>query len=87
MNVWKPIAIASSSALAVLLACGGGQVAVTTAGAGQPHMETARDHISAAKAELQAAESNKGGHRETALGLCDNAIAEINAGIEYAKTH
>jgi|HubBroStandDraft_5_1064220.scaffolds.fasta_scaffold632721_2 hypothetical protein len=87
MNIWKPIAIASSSVLAVLLACGGGEVVVRSAGAGQPHMEAALDHLQQARVSLDRAEPNKGGHRERAMELIDQAINEVNAGIEFARTH
>ena len=87
MNLWKPVAIVSSSALAVLLACGGGAVAVRPAAADQPHMESARDHIQAAHGELEHAEANKGGHRERAIALLDQALGEVNAGIEFARGH
>jgi hypothetical protein len=87
MNIWKPIAIASSSVLALILACGGGEVVVRTAGADQPHMEAARDHLHQARASLDRAEPNKGGHRERAIELVDQAINEVNAGIEFARTH
>jgi hypothetical protein len=85
-NVWKLIAIASTLGMMLSLACHA-SVAVNSASAEQPHMQSARDHLQAAKAELQAADPNKGGHRENAMGLCDQAIAEVNAGIEYARTH
>ena len=35
-------------------------------------------------AELAAATPNKGGHREKAMGLIDQAIGEIRAGIAFA---
>ncbi|HKE56622.1 MAG TPA: hypothetical protein VKB46_07970 [Pyrinomonadaceae bacterium] len=53
----------------------------------QPHMEAARDSLQKAKAELQVAEHNKGGHRAKAVGLVNNAIAEVNRGIQFAKKH
>ena len=37
-----------------------------------------------ARAELGRAEPNKGGHREKAMGLIDQAIAEVRAGIAFA---
>jgi len=87
MNFWKPIAILSSAGLVVLLACGGGEAVVRPAGAGQPNMEAARDHLQQARAALDRAEPNKGGHRERAIGLVDQAIGEVSGGIEYARTH
>jgi hypothetical protein len=87
MNIWKPIAIASSSVLAVLLACGGGEVIVRRAGADQPNMQAAREQLQGARGSLERAEPNKGGHRERAIELVDQAINEVNAGIEFARTH
>jgi len=87
MNFWKPVAIVSSSGLAILLACGGGEVVVRPAGADQPRMEAAREHLQHARGELDRAEPNKGGHRERAIELVDQAIGEVNAGIEFARTH
>ncbi|HEY8077153.1 MAG TPA: hypothetical protein VIF62_23665 [Labilithrix sp.] len=89
MNVYKPIAIVSTSALVVLLACGGGNEAVhpAHAGAEQPHMVAARDHLREARASLDRAEANKGGHREKAIELVDGAIRQVDDGIEWAKTH
>ena len=41
----------------------------------------------AQRAELEAANSDKGGHRAKAIGLVDEAIGEVQAGIEFARTH
>jgi hypothetical protein len=40
--------------------------------------------LQSARAELAAATPNKGGHRERALGLIDQAIGEVRAGIAFA---
>lgn len=53
----------------------------------QPHMEAALAHLSEAKAELLAATPNKGGHREAAIGLVDQAIVQVREGIAFAATH
>jgi inosine/xanthosine triphosphate pyrophosphatase family protein len=50
-------------------------------------MEAAREHIQAAHGELEHAEPNKGGHRERAIALLDQALGEVNAGIEFARSH
>ena len=50
----------------------------------QPHMTASLDLLQSARAELTAATPNKGGHRERALGLIDQAIAEVRAGIAFA---
>jgi hypothetical protein len=54
---------------------------------GQPHMRSALDHLLAAKSELQAATSDKGGHRVRAIQLVDEAVVEIQRGMEYARGH
>jgi hypothetical protein len=87
MSLCKVIAIASSTALAVLLACGGGAVVVRPAAAGQPNMEAAREHLQSARSFLERAEPNKGGHRERAIELVDRAIGQVNEGIEFARAH
>jgi hypothetical protein len=52
---------------------------------GQPHMRNALDHLMAAKAELQSARTDKGGHRVRAIELVDEAAAEVQRGIDYAR--
>ena len=53
----------------------------------QPHMEASIGLLQSARAELAAATPNKGGHRERALGMIDQAIGEVRAGIAFAATH
>ena len=53
----------------------------------QPYMEAARADLQKAKAELLVAEHNKGGHRAKAVGLVNQAITEVNRGIDYARRH
>jgi hypothetical protein len=50
----------------------------------QPHMSETITILQSARAELTAATPNKGGHRERALGLIDQAIAEVRAGMAFA---
>ena len=40
-----------------------------------------------ARTELAAATPTKGGHRERALVLVDQAIAEVREGISFTATH
>ena len=49
--------------------------------AAQPHMQNALAALQSARAELQVAEANKGGHRVTAIRLVNEAISEVQAGI------
>ena len=50
----------------------------------QPHMGETLGFLQSARGELAAATPNKGGHRERALALIDQAIAEVRAGIAFA---
>jgi len=53
--------------------------------ADQPHMEAALDHLLAAKQELEVATADKGGHRAEAILLVNEAIDQVERGIEYAR--
>jgi hypothetical protein len=50
----------------------------------QPHMNESIALLQSARGELAAATPNKGGHRERALGLIDQAVSEVRAGIALA---
>ncbi len=62
-------------------------VSTTTADAYQGNMERALSSLYDALASLREASSNKGGHRVTAMNLIQQAIAETQAGIEFADEH
>ena len=49
----------------------------------QPHMREAIRLLRDARAQLDKAEADKGGHRVAAIGKVDEAIAEVQAGIDY----
>ena len=59
--------------------------AVNTVRAEQPHMRRALEHLRAARAELQAAEHNKGGWRLRAIENTDRAIRETENGMSVAR--
>jgi hypothetical protein len=61
--------------------------AIGVAVADQPHMHNALDDLRAARHQLDVAEADKGGHRVTAIGLVDQAITEVQAGIDYDRHH
>jgi hypothetical protein len=63
-------------------AAAGGSIACATA-QGQPNMYNALQSLRNARAELYHATPNKGGHRERAISLVDQAIGETEAGIAY----
>jgi hypothetical protein len=50
----------------------------------QPHMYQSIGLLQSARGELVASTPNKGGHRERAIGLIDQAIDEVRAGIAFA---
>lgn len=75
-------------ALAILLVAVSSAVAQAPASSGafdQPQMQTARTDLQKARAKLNAATSDKGGHRNNALAAVNNAIAEINAGMRFDR--
>jgi hypothetical protein len=74
----RMLAVVMVSALAGA-AIGGAAVAEQT------HMLNALSDLRAARSELAAAKENKGGHRDAAINLVDQAIDEVNAGIAYAQ--
>ena len=53
----------------------------------QPDMTAALQHLREAQRNLESASRDKGGHRETALQLISQAIAEVEAGIQYDNRH
>jgi hypothetical protein len=55
--------------------------------ADQPHMHSALQSLQAAKAQLEKADHDKGGHRVRAEQLVSQALAEVRAGIAYDRTH
>jgi hypothetical protein len=75
----------TSSARAMLLGAAiAASVGVGYAIGAQPHMNESVAFLQSARGELQAATPNKGGHRERAIGLIDQAIGEVRAGIAFA---
>jgi hypothetical protein len=75
----------TSSARAMLLGAAiAASVGVGYAIGAQPHMNESIGFLQSARGELQAATPNKGGHRERAIGLIDQAIGEVRAGIAFA---
>jgi len=51
----------------------------------QPHMLAALDHLKDARAQLEMAEHNKGGHRVEAIKLTNAAIEEVKRGMEAGE--
>ncbi len=55
------------------------------AAADQPHMRSALERLRAARGELAITERNKGGHRERALRFVDDAIGQVELGIQFVR--
>jgi hypothetical protein len=53
----------------------------------EPHMSAALGHLQQAKAELEKAAPNKGGHREKAMELVNQAIQQVEEGEKYYMEH
>jgi hypothetical protein len=63
----------------------GGLLSATLTRADQPNMRNALSQLQAAKTSLEAASHNKGGHRENAIRLVNQAIAEVQLGMDVAR--
>ena len=55
--------------------------------ADQPHMQAALEHLRAARAELDRADADKGGHRAKAITLVNDAIAQVERGMQFDRRH
>jgi hypothetical protein len=53
----------------------------------QPEMTAAIQHLREAQKNLEVASHDKGGHRANALQHINQAMAEVEAGIQYDNTH
>lgn len=51
----------------------------------QPHMQRALDNLRQAKNNLEAATTDKGGHRKKAIGYVNDAIDEVKKGIDAGE--
>ena len=71
----------------IALAAGSAALLASPAMADQGNMDAALRQLGQALESLRRAQSNKGGNRERAIGLVEQAIAETQAGIEYARLH
>jgi hypothetical protein len=55
--------------------------------AAQPHMQAALSNLRAAKRSLERADSDKGGHRNRAIALVNDAISEVEKGVSFDRHH
>ena len=53
----------------------------------QPRMQDALRNLRDAAASLKAANNDKGGHRAKAMSLVDQAITEVEKGIQFDNKH
>ena len=102
MNIWKISTVTLTVALAVVVgrnAVSSANAAPSTEhqaqssvegwdwGVEQPHMEQAKRDLKAARHSLEVAAENKGGWRILALKHTDEALAEVDRGIDYGSHH
>lgn len=78
---WLKRCLCAAAAFGVAFAIG------CASGPRQPHMVAALDELRSARAELQVAEADKGGHRVRAIALVNDAIEQVRRGIDYAGSH
>ncbi|MDH6247170.1 hypothetical protein [Mycobacterium sp. OTB74] len=71
--------------IGVLVAVSFAALGTGVAAADQWRMFDARDDLQNAKNALQAAEPDKGGHRVSAINLVQQAIDQVNAGIQAGR--
>ncbi|MSP90513.1 MAG: hypothetical protein EXR79_01710 [Myxococcales bacterium] len=82
-RIWKVSTLVLAAALVWSLAGG-----VRPASAEpQPMMRAAVEFLHKAKASLERATADKGGHRVKAIGLIGQAIGEVQAGIKFDSKH
>jgi hypothetical protein len=72
-------------ALAVLFAVLFALVGAGTGQAIQNHMLSARSSLNSALSDLEAAQPDKGGHRNNAINYVKQALEQVNAGIQAGK--
>ena len=58
-----------------------------TSYADQPNMQSALAALQQARASLERASADKGGHRVKAIQHVDAAIAEVKAGMRFDRKH
>ena len=62
-------------------------VGIEVAVAAQPQMEGALQALQAAQEDLKRVTLDKGGHANNARRMVADAIAQVQAGIEYGRAH
>ncbi len=81
MHLTKLRLVALALALAVCFSLAGAGAALAL----QNHMLGARQDLNSALAQLNQAQPDKGGHRQHAIQLVNEAIHEVSLGLQYAQ--
>jgi hypothetical protein len=81
ISKFKLVVVGSLSAMVLLGVGVGAGVAI----ADQPHMQNALNDLNAAQNQLQIAIPDKAGHRVNAINLVQQAISEVNLGIQAGQ--
>ena len=76
------IFVACVLALIFLTGCIAGRLS-----ADQPHMQAAMEHLRMAKGELEKADEDKGGHRVKAIKLVNEAMEQVEKGMNFDRHH
>lgn len=84
INPWKVSTIVLTGALVLAV---GNNLVPSAHAEKQPHMTAALGQLKAAKASLQSATADKGGHRVKAIALVNSAIDETQKGIDFDNAH
>jgi hypothetical protein len=80
-------AVPAAGVAAVLVGAGAAGAYQKNGNIDQPHMGAALDALRTARKELDLAVADKGGHRAKAIGLVNNAIGEVEKGIQFDRKH
>ena len=83
-NPWKLTSLALVAVLATMI---GRDVTNHASAEPQPKRRDALEHLRAAAGSLEAADRDKGGHREKALELTRSAINQVEAGMKFDNRH
>jgi Spy/CpxP family protein refolding chaperone len=83
LTFWKTSTLVLAGALAFTL----GHAATEAQAEPQPNMQAALRSLEEAKASLEKATSDKGGHRVAAIKLTKEAIEQVKKGIEHDENH
>lgn len=81
MHLTKLRVVVLALALAISFGLGGAGTALAL----QNHMLGARQDLDSALTQLNQSQPDKGGHRQHAIDLVNQALHEVNLGLQYAK--